>query len=249
MREDTSEEQVAIADGDGSEEEDASGRDLSVARHVFRAGVVCFSFDPRKRHGKTLSQVQRPVPGYERKMRDAVARLHQSQGGEAAVARQLGVEDSPEVISTDLEWHPTNVAIEGRREPRETPRRESSERARDEDDRRGRRERSVADRRSTIRDTRGTWIRLDLPRTPGGRRRDDVESSRRVRDGASPSRHPSRDISRWSCVHRSDARGSDRRVRRRHRERVARRDGEDRRRSSSIKASETRNYETSSTPS
>ena len=44
-------------------------------RHTFEAGVVCFSFDPRKRHRKTLAEVHAPVPGYERKMRDAVARV------------------------------------------------------------------------------------------------------------------------------------------------------------------------------
>lgn len=52
VREETSEDR-------GLEEEE--GEDA----HTFEAGVVCFSFDPRKRHHKTLAQVHRPVPGYE----------------------------------------------------------------------------------------------------------------------------------------------------------------------------------------
>ena len=35
----------------------------TAARHTFEAGVVCFSFDPRKRHHKTLAQLHAPVPG------------------------------------------------------------------------------------------------------------------------------------------------------------------------------------------
>ena len=60
-------------------------------RHTFEAGVVCFSFDPRKRHRKTLAEVHAPVPGYERKMRDAVARVFTKLKTEqTAVARKLG---------------------------------------------------------------------------------------------------------------------------------------------------------------
>ena len=143
MREDTVEELWnAIADGDGSEEEDAVG-DLSVARHVFRAGVVCFSFDPRKRHGKTLSQVHRPVPGYERKMRDAVARVFTNlQGGEAAVARQLGVAKVARGDQHGSRVAPHECRHRGRREPRES-RRGASLRTRARRGRgRGRRERS-----------------------------------------------------------------------------------------------------------
>ena len=60
-------------------------------RHTFEAGVVCFSFDPRKRHRKTLAEVHAPVPGYERKMRDAVARVFTKlENRQTAVARKLG---------------------------------------------------------------------------------------------------------------------------------------------------------------
>lgn len=50
--------------GKQSEDEEGEAREDSTT-HTFEAGVVCFSFDPRKRHRKTLAQVHRPVPGYE----------------------------------------------------------------------------------------------------------------------------------------------------------------------------------------
>ena len=83
-------------------------------RHTFEAGVVCFSFDPRKRHRKTLAEVHAPVPGYERKMRDAVARVFTNLKTDKPMWRANWVlQNSGEVVSTDLEWHPTNVAIGG----------------------------------------------------------------------------------------------------------------------------------------
>ena len=197
MREDTVEELWnAIADGDGSEEEDAVG-DLSVARHVFRAGVVCFSFDPRKRHGKTLSQVHRPVPGYERRMRDAVARVFTNLKEEKPLWRANWVlQNSPEVISTDLEWHPTNVAIGGVANRARVAAARASERARDEDEGEGDANVPVAD--PTFDDSRHTGYMdplSDLPRTPedAGERmhlRVEYETVRRLPG-------PSRDISRW----------------------------------------------------
>ena len=187
MREDTVEELWnAIADGDGSEEEDAVG-DLSVARHAFRAGVVCFSFDPRKRHGKTLSQVHRPVPGYERKMRDAVARVFTNLKEEKPLWRANWVlQNSPEVISTDLEWHPTNVAIGGVANRARAAAARAAERARGEDEGEGDANVPVAD--PTFDDSKhtGTWIRSRISPDAGGRRRTHAPS-RRVRDGASPS--------------------------------------------------------------
>ena len=54
------------------------GGDVAVdfeTSHVFEAGVVCFSFDATKRRGKTLGDIHVPVPGYEEKMRAAVARV------------------------------------------------------------------------------------------------------------------------------------------------------------------------------
>jgi len=84
------------------------------ARHTFEAGVVCFSFDPRKRHKKTLAQVHAPVPGYEAKMRDAVARVFANLRVERPLWRANWVlQNSDEVVSTDLEWHPTNKKIGG----------------------------------------------------------------------------------------------------------------------------------------
>ena len=61
------------------------------ARHTFEAGVVCFSFDPRKRHKKTLAQVHAPVP--EVRGEDAqrgVSGVREPPGRASAVARQLG---------------------------------------------------------------------------------------------------------------------------------------------------------------
>ena len=193
MREDTVEELWnAIVDGEGSEEEDAVG-DLSVARHVFRAGVVCFSFDPRKRHGKTLSQVHRPVPGYERKMRDAVARVFTNLKEDKPLWRANWVlQNSPEVISTDLEWHPTNVAIGGVANRAKAAAARAAERARDEGDANV----PVAD--PTFDDSRHTGYMdplSDLPRTPreAGERmrlRVEYETVRRLPG-------PSRETSRW----------------------------------------------------
>ena len=72
-------------------------------RHTFEAGVVCFSFDPRKRHRKTLAEVHAPVPGYERKMRDAVARVFTNLKTNKPLWRANWVlQNSGEVVSTDL---------------------------------------------------------------------------------------------------------------------------------------------------
>jgi hypothetical protein len=80
----------SFAFGDDDDDDDDESRKLAT-RHTFRAGVVCFSFDPRKRHGKTLAGLHRPVPGYEEKMRHAVSRVFSGLTPEkAAVARQLG---------------------------------------------------------------------------------------------------------------------------------------------------------------
>ena len=108
------EEKKARGDEDGGEVDDAEIDEADGTRHTFEAGVVCFSFDPRKRHHKTLAQVHRPVPGYEEKMRRAVARVFTNLREDRPLWRANWVlQNSPEVVSTDLEWHPSNVAIGG----------------------------------------------------------------------------------------------------------------------------------------
>ena len=100
--------------GIGSNDLGMTGMDLQTPRHAFEAGVVCFSFDPRKRRGKTLAEVHRPVPGYEAKMRDAVAKVFANLDESKPLWRaNWALQNSPEVISTDLEWHPTNRRIGG----------------------------------------------------------------------------------------------------------------------------------------
>lgn len=101
---------------EGGAQGDAQGvaAGAETARHTFEAGVVCFSFDPRKRHKKTLAQVHAPVPGYEAKMRNAVSRVFANLRAERPLWRANWVlQNSDEVVSTDLEWHPTNKKIGG----------------------------------------------------------------------------------------------------------------------------------------
>ena len=83
-------------------------------RHAFRAGVVCFSFDPRKRHGKTLAGLHKPVPGYEARMRRAVSRVFSGLRPEKPLWRaNWALQNNAEIVSTALEWHPSNVKMGG----------------------------------------------------------------------------------------------------------------------------------------
>jgi hypothetical protein len=72
-------EELCLVKETTREDADAdAGGDVPVdveTAHVFEAGVVCFSFDATKRRGKTLGDIHVPVPGYEEKMRTAVARV------------------------------------------------------------------------------------------------------------------------------------------------------------------------------
>ena len=52
-----------------------ASRSISKRHTSSKRGVVCFSFDATKRRGKTLGDIHVPVPGYEEKMRAAVARV------------------------------------------------------------------------------------------------------------------------------------------------------------------------------
>ena len=83
-------------------------------RHAFRAGVVCFSFDPRKRHGKTLAGLHKPVPGYASKMRRAVSRVFSGLEPTKPLWRaNWALQNNAEIVSTALEWHPSNVKMGG----------------------------------------------------------------------------------------------------------------------------------------
>jgi len=102
----------SFAFGDDDDDDDES-RKLAT-RHTFRAGVVCFSFDPRKRHGKTLAGLHRPVPGYEEKMRHAVSRVFSGLTPEKPLWRaNWALQNNEQIVSTALEWHPSNVKIGG----------------------------------------------------------------------------------------------------------------------------------------
>ena len=94
---------------EGGAEGGAAGAET--ARHTFEAGVVCFSFDPRKRHKKTLAQVHAPVPGYEAKMRNAVSRVFANLRVERPLWRQLGFAEFRRGGLHRLGWHPTNKKI------------------------------------------------------------------------------------------------------------------------------------------
>ena len=101
-------------DDDLSDDASFSQERTQTTRHAFRAGVVCFSFDPRKRHGKTLAGLHRPVPGYEAKMRHAVSRVFSGLTPEKPLWRaNWALQNNAEIVSTALEWHPSNVKIGG----------------------------------------------------------------------------------------------------------------------------------------
>jgi len=53
-------DRVGAGPGDNETEAcDKVGDGIAGTTHIFKAGVVCFSFDPRRRHHKTLAQVRR----------------------------------------------------------------------------------------------------------------------------------------------------------------------------------------------
>ena len=90
------------------------------SEHEFVAGVVCFSFDPKKREGKNLSQLHKPVPNYEEKIEMATRRVFDNllrkmdeDGGQPLFRANWAIQNSSDLISTDLDWHPTNVKIGG----------------------------------------------------------------------------------------------------------------------------------------
>jgi len=83
-------------------------------QHAFLAGVVCFSFDPEKRRGKTLAGLHRPVPGYEARMRRAVSRVFSKLSTEKPLWRaNWALQNNAEIVSTALEWHPSNAKMGG----------------------------------------------------------------------------------------------------------------------------------------
>jgi choline monooxygenase len=103
----------SFAFDDDDDDDDDESRKLAT-RHTFRAGVVCFSFDPQKRHGKTLAGLHRPVPGYEEKMRHAVSRVFSGLTPEKPLWRaNWALQNNEQIVSTALEWHPSNVKIGG----------------------------------------------------------------------------------------------------------------------------------------
>ena len=89
------------------------------SEHEFVAGVVCFSFDPKKREGKNLSQLHKPVPNYEEKIAMATRRVFDNvlrkmnEDGRPLFRANWAIQNSSDLISTDLDWHPTNVRIGG----------------------------------------------------------------------------------------------------------------------------------------
>jgi hypothetical protein len=86
----------------------------TVPKHTFEAGVVCFSFDPRQRHGATLAELHAPVPGYEEKMKSAVGKVFANLTTKKPLWRaNWALQNNNQVISTALEWHPSNLAIGG----------------------------------------------------------------------------------------------------------------------------------------
>lgn len=76
--------------GKQSEDEEGEAREDSTT-HTFEAGVVCFSFDPGKRHHKTLAQVHRPVPGYEVSLCLSLVRMVR---GKSTTARRVFISKS-----------------------------------------------------------------------------------------------------------------------------------------------------------
>ena len=84
------------------------------SEHEFVAGVVCFSFDPKKRERKNLSQLHKPVPNYEEKIEMATRRVFDNllrkmdeDGGQPLFRANWAIQNSSDLISTDLDWHPT----------------------------------------------------------------------------------------------------------------------------------------------
>ena len=103
----------AVDESFGSFDEDEDENETHT-RHAFRAGVVCFSFDPEKRRGKTLAGLHRPVPGYEARMRRAVSRVFSGLSTEKPLWRaNWALQNNAEIVSTALEWHPSNVKMGG----------------------------------------------------------------------------------------------------------------------------------------
>ena len=101
------------------EEDDGDLFSKEPSEHEFVAGVVCFSFDPRKREGKNLSQLHKPVPNYEEKIAKATRRVFDNllskmnEDGRPLFRANWAIQNSSDLISTDLDWHPTNVRIGG----------------------------------------------------------------------------------------------------------------------------------------
>ena len=99
------------------QEDDLFTREPS--EHEFVAGVVCFSFDPKKREGKNLSQLHKPVPNYEEKIAIATRRVFDNllskmdEDCQPLFRANWAIQNSSDLISTDLDWHPTNVKIGG----------------------------------------------------------------------------------------------------------------------------------------
>lgn len=129
VREETLEEAWEEIDGQIDREVDTGAVDTSgdtsrikssansvnlTPKHTFEAGVVCFSFDPRKRAGKTLAELHAPVPGYEEKMKQAMSKVFTNLDSNKPLWRaNWALQNNGQVISTALEWHPSNVEIGG----------------------------------------------------------------------------------------------------------------------------------------
>ena len=108
------EEAVDESFGEDEDEDEYETETQTQTRHAFRAGVVCFSFDPEKRRGKTLAGLHRPVPGYEARMRRAVSRVFSGLSTEKPLWRaNWALQNNAEIVSTALEWHPSNVKMGG----------------------------------------------------------------------------------------------------------------------------------------
>jgi len=101
------------------DDDDERDRNSNSKEHRFVAGVVCFSFDPKKRDGKNLSELHKPVPGYEAKIASATRKVFDNllkemeDDGQPLWRANWAVQNSGDLISTDLNWHPTNVKIGG----------------------------------------------------------------------------------------------------------------------------------------
>eukprot|EP00951_Prasinocladus_malaysianus_P016888 scaffold132226_cov26-Prasinocladus_malaysianus.AAC.2 len=60
-------------------------------------------------------EVHRPVPGYEASLRNAVSRVFSGLApGRPLWRANWALQNSPEIISTDLQWHPTNIKLGGK---------------------------------------------------------------------------------------------------------------------------------------